>query len=334
MDHSFLVAALMGVSLLYATAGQAGGTAFVAVMAFAAFPAAEMRPTALLLNVVAASYATWSLHQNAAIDRKTLLLVTIPSMVAAFGGGLLVLGGQVYFALTGLLLVIAAALMIVRRGVDSIEAQSVKAFPAALAGAASGFLSGLTGVGGGVFLTPLIIAFGWASPKRAAALSPPFILCNSAVGLVGVLIARHDPKKTEADMKAGKPVTGAAATTAMQVEGLAADAVQKGATAGAMAESEEELLAKQKRGVKLSSTEALRLGEIKTRRAESRVKEVEATLNEAWQPLGLKFALEWKAARTATCSTCSDCSAIATNSPRKGPRSGAALPCSKRGKAS
>jgi uncharacterized membrane protein YfcA len=183
MDHSFLVAALMGcVSLFYATAGQAGGTAFVAVMAFAAFPAAEMRPTALLLNLVAASYATWSLHQNAAIDRKTLLLVTLPSMVAAFGGGLLVLGGQVYVALTGLLLVIAAALMIVRRGVDSIEAQSVKAFPAAL-----------TGVVGGVFLTPLIIAFGWASPKRAAALSPPFILCNSAVGLVGVLIAGQKP---------------------------------------------------------------------------------------------------------------------------------------------
>jgi uncharacterized membrane protein YfcA len=190
MDHSFLVAALMGcVSLLYATAGQAGGTAFVAVMAFAAFPAAEMRPTALLLNVVAASYATWRLNQNAAIDRKTLLLVTLPSMVAAFVGGLLVLGGKVYFALTGLLLVTAAVLMIVRREVDSIEAQSVKAFPAALAGAASGFLSGLTGVGGGVFLTPLIIALGWASAKRAAALSPPFILCNSAVGLVGVLIA-------------------------------------------------------------------------------------------------------------------------------------------------
>jgi len=150
---------------------------------------AEMRPMALLLNVVAASYATWRLNQNAAIDRKTLLLVTLPSLVAAFVGGLLVLGGKVYFALTGLLLVTAAVLMIVRREVDSIEAQSVKAFPAALAGAASGLLSGLTGVGGGVFLTTLIIALGWASPKRAAALSPPFILCNSAVGLVGVLIA-------------------------------------------------------------------------------------------------------------------------------------------------
>jgi hypothetical protein len=110
-------------------------------------------------------------------------------MAAAFVGGLLVLNGREYFELTGLLLIAAAVLMIFKREADSVETGSVMVFPAALAGAASGFLSGLTGVGGGVFLTPLIIALGWASPKRAAALSPPFILCNSAVGLLGVLIA-------------------------------------------------------------------------------------------------------------------------------------------------
>jgi hypothetical protein len=73
MANAFLLTGLLAsVSLLYATAGQAGGTAFVAVMAFAAFPAAEMRPTALLLNVVAAGYATWRLHRNGALDQKAL----------------------------------------------------------------------------------------------------------------------------------------------------------------------------------------------------------------------------------------------------------------------
>jgi len=76
-----------------------------------------------------------------------------------------------------------------KRGAVSVEAQPIMFFPAGIAGADFGFLSGLTGVGGGVFLTPLIIAFGWAPPKRAAALSPPFILRNSAVALLGVLIA-------------------------------------------------------------------------------------------------------------------------------------------------
>jgi uncharacterized protein len=190
MINTFLLTGLLAsVSLLYATAGQAGGTAFIAVMAFAAFPAAEMRPTALLLNVVAAGYATSQLHQNGALDQKALWPLTLPSMAAAFVGGLLVLNGREYFELTGLLLIAAAVLMIFKREADLVETGSVMVFPAALAGAASGFLSGLTGVGGGVFLTTLIIALGWASPKRAAALSPPFILCNSVVGLLGVLIA-------------------------------------------------------------------------------------------------------------------------------------------------
>ena len=190
MDSSLLVAALIGcVSLLYATVGQAGGTAFLAIMAFAAFPADEMHPTALLLNVVAAGYATCRLHRASAIDYRMLLKVTIPSLVTAFAGGLLVLGAQVYFALTGLLLIAAAILMVLKRAADAGDVRRVRLLPATLAGAAAGFLSGVTGVGGGVFLTPLLIVLGWASPRHAAALAPPFILCNSAAGLAGVSLA-------------------------------------------------------------------------------------------------------------------------------------------------
>lgn len=190
VGHTLLVAGLIGcVSLLYATAGQAGGTAFLAVMAFAAFPATEMRATALLLNIVAAGYAAWRLHRRGVIDQEMLLPLTVPSLLTAFLGGTLVLGGQAYFILTGLLLVAAAGLMVFKRTADTVEVRRVRLFPAAAVGAGAGFISGLTGVGGGVFLTPLLIAFGWASPKRAAALSPPFILCNSVVGLGGVFLA-------------------------------------------------------------------------------------------------------------------------------------------------
>ena len=189
VDQNFLVAAIIGcVSLHYATAGQAGGTAFLAVMAFAAFPAVEMRATALLLNIVAAVYATWHAHRSVGLDRKMLLQLTVPSLLTAFVGGLLKLDGRGYFVLTGLLLLVAAGLMIFTRAADSVKTRSVHALPAALVGTATGFLSGLTGVGGGVFLTPMLLAFGWASPRRAAALSPPFILCNSVLGLAGVLL--------------------------------------------------------------------------------------------------------------------------------------------------
>jgi uncharacterized protein len=145
VGQTLLVAGLIGcVALLYATTGQAGGTAFLAVMAFAAFPA-----TALLLNIVAAGYATWRLHGRGTIDRKVLWPLTVPSLLRAFVGGMLVLGGQVYFILTGLLLVVAAALMVFKRTADTVEARRVRLLPAAAVGAGAGFISGLTGVSGG-----------------------------------------------------------------------------------------------------------------------------------------------------------------------------------------
>ena len=147
-----------------------------------------MRATALFLNIVAAGYATWHVHRRVSLDRKMLLQITVPSLLAAFVGGLLKLDGRGYFVLTGLLLLATAGLMIFKRVADSVEAKPVHALPAALVGAGAGLISGLTGVGGGVFLTPMLIAFGWASPRRAAMLSPPFILCNSILGLVGVLL--------------------------------------------------------------------------------------------------------------------------------------------------
>ena len=127
--------------------------------------------------------------KESAIDRTILLRLTLPSLVTAFGGGFLVLNGRVYFILTGLLLVAAAALMAFKRMADNVQARPTQLLPAVAVGAVAGFVSGLTGVGGGVFLTPLLIALGWMSPRRAAALSPPFILCNSVTGLLGVMLA-------------------------------------------------------------------------------------------------------------------------------------------------
>ncbi|HKU94215.1 MAG TPA: sulfite exporter TauE/SafE family protein, partial [Vineibacter sp.] len=92
-------------------------------------------------------------------------------------------------ALTGLLLLAAAGLMVLKRDADGAGDRHVSAGLALLAGGATGFLAGLTGIGGGVFLAPLVIALGWASPRQAAALSAPYILANSVVGFAGVFAA-------------------------------------------------------------------------------------------------------------------------------------------------
>src|ERR1700730_9732524 len=96
------------VSLLYATVGQAGGTAFLAVMAFASFPAIEMRPTALLLNVLAASYSTWQHNRENWVDWTKLTPFLVASVPAAFVGGCIILDERFYKATTGLALLFAA----------------------------------------------------------------------------------------------------------------------------------------------------------------------------------------------------------------------------------
>jgi hypothetical protein len=188
-DHAALTVAIAAVALLYATAGQAGGTAFLAAMALAGVPPEQMRPTALLLNVVAAGYATMWLQRDGAVDWRLLARFLTPALPAAFVGGLIVLDGPVYALLTALLLFAAAALMLRKRGADGAPARPIAQGPALLAGGAAGLLAGLTGIGGGVFLAPLMIALGWAAPRQAVALSPPFILANSMVGLAGALVA-------------------------------------------------------------------------------------------------------------------------------------------------
>jgi len=181
------------VSLLYATVGQAGGTAFLALMAFASFPSNEMRPTALLLNIVAASYSTWLFNRGSLVDWVKLRPLLFASLPAALVGGFIVLDERFYKAVTGLILLFAATILALRRAHDAEPDRPTPFWGLTGIGAAVGFVSGLTGVGGGVFLAPPLIALHWASPKQTAALSPPFILANSVVGLAGALYAGQTP---------------------------------------------------------------------------------------------------------------------------------------------
>lgn len=114
-----MFALLFGVvSLLYATVGQTGGTAFLALMAFASFPSNEMRPTALLLNIVAATYSTWRFNRGSLVDWVKLRPLLLASLPTALVGGFIVLDERLYKTVTGLVLLMAASILALRRAQD------------------------------------------------------------------------------------------------------------------------------------------------------------------------------------------------------------------------
>src|ERR1700759_5322729 len=153
-----MLALLFGaISLLYATVGQAGGTAFLALMAFAAFPPSEMRPTALTLNVVAAAYSTWAFNRTSAVDWKKLSPLLATSLPTALIGGLIILDERIYKTSTGIVLLIAGSAMVVRRHRAALSDTEAPVWATIAIGATIGLISGLTGVGGGVFLATTLI---------------------------------------------------------------------------------------------------------------------------------------------------------------------------------
>jgi uncharacterized membrane protein YfcA len=133
------------VSLLYATVGQAGGTAFLALMAFASFPSNEMRPTALLLNIVAATFSTWLFNRRNLVDWAKLRPLLLASLPAALVGGFIALDERLYKTVTGMVLLLAATIVALPRTEESEPHLLAPLCGAISTGAVVGFVSGLTG---------------------------------------------------------------------------------------------------------------------------------------------------------------------------------------------
>ena len=187
---TFLSLCMGLVAVLYGAAGQAGGSGFVAVMTFAHFDAGEIRSTAFALNIVAAAYATFQIHRAKRANWKLLSLLLTASLPAAIVGGMIALNGAVYYVVTGSVLLAIAFVMMLRQS-PATASGAIGPAIALCIGAIAGAASGLTAVGGGIFLSSMLILTGKASPKDTLTLSPPFILANSSAALAGLLIAGH-----------------------------------------------------------------------------------------------------------------------------------------------
>jgi hypothetical protein len=188
MDPSLVVLLASGMlvaAFLYASVGHGGASAYIAAMAIAGIAPAEMRPLALQLNVLVSAIATLKFYRAGHFRWLLFWPFAAVSIPAAYLGGAITLPGTAYKVLVGLVLLYAGWQLwwSARAGEELRPARRIPIALAMAIGAVLGVLSGLTGVGGGIFLSPLLLLFGWAGTKQTSAVAAPFILVNSLSAL-------------------------------------------------------------------------------------------------------------------------------------------------------
>jgi len=189
-----LAGAVALVALAYAMVGHAGATGYIAVMSLAGMSPAAIRPTALVLNVLVAAIGTVQFARAGHFRGRLFLPLAVASVPCALVGGAITLPTRLLEVLLGFVLVVSAARLVwggerslvPEAAADAGRQELVLRW---LVGGAIGLLSGLTGVGGGVFLTPVLVARRAGTLPEIAAVTAPFILVNSLAGLMGGIVA-------------------------------------------------------------------------------------------------------------------------------------------------
>ncbi|PHR71847.1 MAG: hypothetical protein COA67_05480 [Lutibacter sp.] len=176
------------VAILYSSVGFGGGSSYLAILALTSLAFTQIRVIALLCNIVVVSSGTFIYAKNGFYNWKKVIPLVAFSVPMAFLGGYIKISQNFFFVLLGITLIIAAFFMWISKYIieTSKEKQSKKSVKKdASFGGIIGFISGMLGVGGGVFLAPLLYLTKWDTPKKIAATSSFFILVNSIAGLLG-----------------------------------------------------------------------------------------------------------------------------------------------------
>lgn len=181
---TLIILAVFIVAMLYSSVGHGGASGYLAVMAFLAVAPEVTRPTALVLNLFVASIGTYQFWRAGYFSWRILWPFAAASIPMAFVGGFLTLPTNVYKMVLGVVLILAAVRLAWR--ISSIaEIKHPNIAIGLVIGGLIGLLSGLVGVGGGIFLTPILLLMNWSETKVAAGVSVAFILVNSIAGLFG-----------------------------------------------------------------------------------------------------------------------------------------------------
>lgn len=180
-------------ALLYTTVGHGGATSYLAVLTLADYDTKALTTTVLVLNIVAASIAFVAFRHAGHLRWRLIVPFLVTSVPAAYLGGLVPLSGRAQALLLGVALLLAAARLLLLPKPPNLRVPARGPLfwvGAPILGAALGFLAGATGIGGGIFLSPILLVLGWADVREAGSVASAFIVLNSLAGLAAKLPTR------------------------------------------------------------------------------------------------------------------------------------------------
>jgi len=178
-------------AVLYSSVGHGGASSYIAIMSLMGTPVGEIKPIGLVLNIIVSSVGSCRFIKNKLFSYKVFLPLVIGSVPAAFLGGYIELSSEVYRPLVGVVLLFAGFqfLFNIFKNLKTKSTEHCNPYVAILVGITIGLLSGLTGTGGGIFLSPIIVFLGWTTVKSASGTAAAFILFNSIAGLLGNFVS-------------------------------------------------------------------------------------------------------------------------------------------------
>ena len=187
IQYWFLIILFFLVAILYSSVGFGGGSSYLAILALTGIIFTQIRATALLCNIVVVSSNVFLFYKQKELDFKKIIPLVLLSVPFAFLGGYLKINQNFFFILLGFTLFFAAITMWFSKKISVSNKKKTKqnTFKNSSLGGVIGFISGVAGIGGGIFLAPILHLTNWDTPKKIAATASFFILVNSFSGFLG-----------------------------------------------------------------------------------------------------------------------------------------------------
>lgn len=191
MQHWELFVFFLIIAFVYASVGFGGGSSYLAVLALYALPFKELRLIALICNIIVVTGGVYIYVKNGQVNWKKIVPFVLLSVPMAYVGAIIRISQNTFFIILGCSLIIAAVLLWIKTDPAAVselkEPGNKTLLKNGALGGSIGFLSGMVGIGGGIFLSPVLNLMKWDMPKKIAATASLFILVNSVAGIAGQL---------------------------------------------------------------------------------------------------------------------------------------------------